>query len=304
MRHLKPNEVVWAAQSACVLEASAEKPGNVTRYKDFPDLRYEDFLISAIAIGPALRDVKRVPVGKSILRAIRDTQRFVSYNTNLGIVLLLVPLVKAYGPGNLRKRLSKVLASLTVDDACKAYEAIRLARPGGMGRVEKYDITEEVDITLREAMWLAKDRDSIAMEYVTDYEITFELGYPSLVSYWEQSRNLMDSVVQASLTILAEVPDTLIGRKNGPAIAEEVSRKARMVLEWGGVFSERGKEALEEFDLYLREENHRLNPGTTADLTASSILVALLEGGLYEMFEGRGAAPEARAIPLASRYGR
>jgi len=54
--------------------------------------------------------------------------------------------------------LSEVLASLTVDDAPKGYEAITLTRPAGMGRVEKYDITEEqVDITLKEAMWLAKE---------------------------------------------------------------------------------------------------------------------------------------------------
>ena len=291
MRYLKPDEVVWAAQLACILEASADKPGNVTRYRDFEDLKYEDFLVSAMAIGPALRDAREASVGESILRAIKDTQRFVSYNTNLGIVLLFVPLVKAYGPGDLRERLSEVLASLTVDDARKAYEAIRLARPAGMGRVEKYDITEkEVDITLREAMWLAKDRDSIAREYITDYEITFELGYPLLMGYWEHSRNLMDSIVQTSLTILAEVPDTLIRRKNGPAVAGEVSRRARRVLELGGIFSERGKGALREFDLYLREEDHRLNPGTTADLTASSILVALLEGGLYEMFKGEWRA--------------
>jgi len=291
MRYLKPDEVVWAAQIACILEASADKPGNVTRHRDFADLKFEDFLISAVTIGPVLRDARKASVGGSILRAIKDTQRFISYNTNLGIVLLFVPLVKAYGPGNLRERLDKVLASLTVDDARKAYEAIRLTRPGGMGKVGKYDITEEeVDITLREAMGLAKDRDSIAREYVTDYEITFELGYPSLMSYWKQSRNLMDSIVQTSLTILAEVPDTLIGRKNGSTIAGEVSQRARRIVELGGTFSEAGREALKDFDLYLREESHRLNPGTTADLTASSILVALLEGGLYEMFEGRYGA--------------
>lgn len=98
MRYLKTDEVVWAAQIACILEASANKPGNVTRYRGFADLRFEDFLISAVARGPALRDAKRASVGETILKAIRDTQRFVSYNTNLGIVLLFVPLVKAYGP--------------------------------------------------------------------------------------------------------------------------------------------------------------------------------------------------------------
>ena len=142
--------------------------------------------------------------------------------------------------------MSEMLVSLVMDDAPKGYEAITFARPAGMGRVEKYDITEEqVNITLKEAMWLAKDRDSIARKCVTDYEITFEFGYPSLMRHWEQSRNLMDSIVQTSLTILAEVSDTLIGRKNGPVVAEEVSRRARRVLELGGAFSEPGREAFE-----------------------------------------------------------
>ena len=265
---------------------TADKPGNVTRYRDFADLKFEDLLISAMAIGPALRDARRVSVGETILRAMRDTQRFVPSNTNLGIVLLFVPLAKAYGPGNLRERLGKVLASLTVDDASQAYQAIRLARPGGMGKIGKHDITEEeVDVTLREAMELARDRDSIASEYVTDYEITFELGYPTLMKYREQSNKLMDSIVQTFLTILSEVPDTHIGRKNGLGVAQEVSRRARMALEMGGVFSERGREAAKELDLHLREEGHGLNPGTTADLTAASIFADFLEGNLYGMFE-------------------
>jgi len=288
MRCLTLDEVAWAAQVACILEVSADKPGNVTRYRDFADLGFEELLLSAVAIGPALREANAAPVGRTILRAIRDTQRFVATNTNLGIVLLFIPLAKAYGPGDLRKRLSEVLASLTVDDARMAYEAIRLARPGGMGKTEQHDIHEERgDATLTEAMWEARDRDSIAREYVTDYEITFELGYPSLMECWEQSRNLIDSIVQTYLAILANVPDTLISRKHGPAVAREVSLRAGRAMELGGVFSEHGREAVRELDIHLRREDRPLNPGTTADLTASSIVVALLQGGLYGMFAGQ-----------------
>jgi len=232
MPHLKPDEVAQAAQIACLLEVSADKPGNVTRHKDFWDLKHEDFLLSAVAIGPAIREAGEKTVGETILMAIRDTQRFVAYNTNLGIVLLFAPLAKAYGPGRLRESLREVLASLTVDDAQKAYRAIRLVNPGGMGRLEKYDISEEeeVDITLREAMWLAKDRDSIAREYVSNLETTFELGYPCLMRYWE-SHKLLDSIVQTYLSILAEVPDTQIRRINGPAVAEDASQQAKRALK-------------------------------------------------------------------------
>lgn len=285
MPHLKPDEVAQAAQIACLLEVSADKPGNVTRHKDFWDLQHEDFLLSAVAIGPAIREAKEKTVGETILTAIRDTLRFVASNTNLGIVLLFAPLAKAYGPGELRENLREVLASLTVDDARKAYQAIRLSKPGGMGRLENYDIREEeVDITLREAMWLAsKDRDSIAKEYVTNFESTFELGYPCLMKYWVESHKLLDSIVQTYLTILTEVPDTLIKRTNGPAIAEDISQRAKKALKLGGVFSAQGRKAVREFDRFLREEEDGLNPGTTADLVTASLFVALLKGGLYEM---------------------
>ncbi len=285
MPHLKPDEVVQAAQIACLWEVSADKPGNVSRHKDFWDLKHEDFLLSAVAIGPAIREAREKTAGETILMAIKDTQRFVAYNTNLGIVLLFAPLAKAYGPGRLRESLGEVLASLTVDDAQNAYQAIRLAHPGGMGRVEKYDISEEeeVDITLREAMWLAKDRDSIAKEYVTNFEKTFEFGYPCLMRYWMESHKLLDSIVQTYLSILAEVPDTQIRRINGPAVAEDASQRAKRALKLGGVFSAQGRKAVRELDRFLREEDDGLNPGTTADLVTASLFVALLSGGLYQM---------------------
>src|SRR5919202_1960579 len=43
--------VAGAAQLACVLECSAEKPGNITPSRDFADTSYEDMLRSAIALG-------------------------------------------------------------------------------------------------------------------------------------------------------------------------------------------------------------------------------------------------------------
>lgn len=287
MIHLKPDEVAQAAQIACLLEVSADKPGNVTRHSNLRNVKHEDFLISAVAMGPAIREAGEKTVGETILRAIRDTQQFVACNTNLGIVLLFAPLAKAYSSGSLRESLREVLASLTVDDAQKAYQAIRLANPVGMGRVEKYDIREEeVNITLREAMRLAKDRDSVAKEYVTNFETTFELGYPCLMRYWERSHNLLDSIVQAYLTILAEIPDTQIGRIKGLNTAEDVSQQAKGALKSGGVFLAQGREKVGELDHFLREKDG-LNPGTTADLVTASLFVALLEGGLYKMSRGK-----------------
>ena len=87
-------DIAAAAQLACLLEAYAPKPGNVSPGAGFGDTSYLDFLASAAAIGRSLGSASR-PLGDIILMAVRDTRRWVGVNTNLGIVLLLAPLARA-----------------------------------------------------------------------------------------------------------------------------------------------------------------------------------------------------------------
>src|SRR5215216_2154022 len=90
-----PDDVVRAAQLACVLEASAEKPGNVTPSHDFDDTSYEDMLRSGIAVGPEVARAGDRGVGETILAVVQASRRVAPANTNLGIALLLAPLAKA-----------------------------------------------------------------------------------------------------------------------------------------------------------------------------------------------------------------
>ena len=283
------DKIGLAAEMACLLEVCAEKPGNVTRRKDFNDACFEDFVISAAAIGPAFRSTADATVGDIILRAVRATRRLVGGNTNLGIVLLLAPLAKAAGldhSDELRLAVSSVLRNLTVDDARLAYEAIRLASPAGMETVQQYDVQEtDVNITLREAMGQARDRDALAREYVTDFEITFEVGLTAFQWILEQGAGISEAVVQTFLSILAQVPDTLIARKKGIEAAREVSGRAGQVLKRGGIFSEKGQAEIKRLDLALRDKGHTLNPGTTADLTAAVLFVYLVENDLPQLFQ-------------------
>ena len=170
-----------------------------------------------------------------------------------------------------------ILDSLTVEDARLAYSAIRLAQPGGMGQVSQADIAMEPAITLRQAMALAQDRDAVAREYMTDFAITFETGLPALKEAQSHSGELTSAIVQTFLTLLSGIPDTLIARKRGFEEARRISQMAGEALRRGGIFAPEGRAALEEMDCFLRDANHTLNPGTTADLTAAAIFLALLE---------------------------
>jgi triphosphoribosyl-dephospho-CoA synthase len=286
------NTIAQAAQMACLLEVSAPKPGNVNRLHDFSDLHFEDLLLSGLAIGPAMENAFKYSVGQIISHAIQDTRLLVSTNTNLGIVLLLAPLVKAcsFETGGTRivkhdqefiartrENLTAILVGLTVEDAQLAYAAIRMVNPGGMGKVSQSDISEEPSITLLKAMSLAKENDSIASEYGSRYQITFEIGLPALKETLQAGKDLASAIVQAYLVVLSRVPDTLIARKMGKDKAIQVSQWAEEVLKKGGTLTLEGWQAIAELDRKLRDENHSLNPGTTADLITAAVFLHLYD---------------------------
>jgi triphosphoribosyl-dephospho-CoA synthase len=141
------------------------------------------------------------------------------------------------------------------------------------------DVAGEPTLTLLETMRLAAERDGIAREYATAFEVTFETGAPALDQARRDGLFWDDAVVETFLTLLAENPDTHVARRSGAALAAEVSRRARSALDAGGVRSVAGRSAIAEMDVALRDARNSGNPGTTADLTAAAIFVVLLGGG-------------------------
>jgi triphosphoribosyl-dephospho-CoA synthase len=263
-------------QLACLLEVSAAKPGNVTPIHEFADTTYADMVRSALALGPAFRTRRaRVrSVGELISDAVLATARVADTNTNLGIVLLFAPLVRAAATRNegepLRSATQRTLEQLSVGDAAAAFAAIARANPGGLGEAPEHDIRDPAGVSLREAMAAAAHRDSIASEYATGYAIVFDTGLGLLAAALRDDAGTLQAIVSLHLGLLASHPDTLIARKAGSAAAGEVSAGARAVLD--------GTLSLGEFDGSLRGADHRLNPGTTADLVAATLLAALLSG--------------------------
>jgi triphosphoribosyl-dephospho-CoA synthase len=277
--HPSPDTVSGAAQLACVLEASAEKPGNITPSHDFADTSYEDMLRSAIALGPELARAADRGVGDTVLAAVRAARRVTGANTNLGIALLLAPLARAaLLGGTLRERTGEVLGALTHDDARAAYAAIRMAGAGGLDEPVAHDVRAAPTLRLRDAMATAVERDSVAAEYATGYAMTFDLGLPALAGALDDGLGPRTATVELYLALLAAIPDTLIARKRGRDAAERVSAGAALVLAAGGVRADAGQEALRAFDESLRRDGNALNPGTTADLVTAVLFVALLEG--------------------------
>jgi triphosphoribosyl-dephospho-CoA synthase len=266
------HDVGLCAQLACLWEATARKAGNVHRYRDFDDASYVDFLASAAAIAPVLTTACHRPVGETVLECVRATRSVVRTNTNLGIILLLAPLAAVPLEEPLRAGVTRILEALTVADAERVYEAIRLASPTGLGRVPQQDVYGAAPTrTLREVMALAADRDLIARQYASGFADVWDDGVPAILTGLQVEQSLEGAIVFAQLTLLAKHPDTLIRRKCGPAEAEEVSRRAAAVLDAGW-------DAFGDFDGWLRAEGRRRNPGTTADLLTACLFILLREG--------------------------
>jgi triphosphoribosyl-dephospho-CoA synthase len=265
------------ATLACLLEATAPKPGNVHRGCDFEDMTFLDFAVSATAIGPVMESAPDRGVGTTVLRAVQATRRFVSVNTNLGSVLLIAPLACVPRDQPLVEGVSEVLAHLTTDDARLVYQAIRLVQPGGLGRAERMDVADPAPPDLLAAMRSASERDLVARQYANGFQQVFDAVVPALLDGVQAGWRLTDAVVHAQMRLMSEYPDSLIARKCGLEIAQRAAGLAARVLDAGQPSDERYQSALADLDFWLRCDGNRRNPGTTADLIAAALFVVLRE---------------------------
>jgi len=264
-------------EAACRREIEALKPGNVHVFADGHKMSADQFLASArVSSGPLT--IPGAPVGERILDAVRATRGETGTNTNLGIILLSAPLARAAetGGGDLRFNLATVLDGLTVEDAAAAFEAIVLARPGGLGSSAAHDVHGPARVGLKEAMRKAAARDRIARQYVTGFSDVFETGLPALDAALANGERGMWPAIHAYMAFLSGFPDSHVARKHGADAASEIREEAANVRDL--VTAADGEAArlrlLMEFDRSLKARG--FNPGTSADLTVASLFVHLL----------------------------
>lgn len=279
------------AALACLLEVAAPKPGNVHRGADFEDVTFVDFATSAVVLGSVIDSWSDRSLGQTVLAAVTQTMENVGTNTNLGIVLLIVPLAKLVGrqpqTALTAAAVQKFLANLTESDGYEVFEAIRTASPGGLGNAAQLDINSETSerINLLEAMNMAATRDAVARQYATGFHDVFELGIPLLIRGRELFSDLSQAIVYAHVAWMAKEPDSLIARKCGSETAKRSQVLACQAIDCLGPIVEgpcphpEGLEAfwtrVSDLDFWLRSDGHRRNPGTTADLIAASLYAAI-----------------------------
>lgn len=274
--------VVENAQLALLLEvASTPKPGNVDRRRAYPDLRFEHFLAGAVGARSGLAALAdpAVALGEAFESAVGGMSRQTGGNTQFGALLLLAPLVRGAasdGDGVIEGARAAV-ETTTVADAVGFYGAfdhieVAVRDPPADRPVPDVrrgsDATSDLrdrDLTLAEVMVASADRDGIAAEWTNGFGRTAETADRIA----DADGPVTDAAAQSYLDLLATEPDTFVVTQHGHETAVEVRERAEAVRE--------GEGDVQAFanDLVARG----INPGTTADLVAGGLFLAL-EAGL------------------------
>jgi triphosphoribosyl-dephospho-CoA synthase len=256
-------------------ECSAIKAGNIHPRAAYEDLNFGDFVAAAKAIGNAVDRSAGQSVGAIVLESVRAMMEAVRTNTSLGTILLLAPLI-ATQHRILTKpipfAINQTLAELTPKDSQDIYQAIQMAKPGGLGNTDAMDVRENAPTCILDAMRLAAEWDDIALQYVSQFELVFDLA-ARLTAKQASGFSMSDAIRCLQMELLSERIDSLIARKQGSELAKEVQKRAIRVIESGPFGSDAYEAEWQRFDKGLRDDQHRGNPGTIADLIAAAVFV-------------------------------
>ncbi|MEM3832996.1 MAG: triphosphoribosyl-dephospho-CoA synthase [Thermoprotei archaeon] len=285
-----------ALSSAISLEVAAyPKPGNVHRFHDYKDTKFEDFLITSHVMQPIFIEVfnrslnnNQIEVGKAIYLAVKFARKIHGGgNTNLGLATLLIPL--AAGVAQCLPRLDireivfkaqDIVKNSNVEDAIMFYKAIREASPS---YVKKYkpEKTSLPDVFIENFESELKRNNYTLWDVLTESAswdiVSRELinGYPESIfvkKFIEKNLSKIgwnNSIISAYIHLLSERPDSLIIRKGNKEIAVLIMNEAAEIKKLRKIYGKKGLKMLKELDRKLNELN--LNPGSTADIIASGI---------------------------------
>ncbi len=294
-----------AISSSIIIEAqSGIKPGLVHRYRDLPDLNLKDFAIaSTVSYKYIYRVLKRgfkARIVKALFYdqlyyAVKDIMKQTHTNTSLGSLIILLPLTytigkilrrkNTYNPRQIQELLVETIEEAGVEDTVWLYKAIRTVKPSYI--TQKDEIGEYVNVWSKNYISeinRKKQKLIDTLKYSSRYDRnSYELihGLPTIMEGLKfldermKKHNDWDRAVSETyLYLLSKQLDTVIARKKGLRIAEEVRREASSILgvilnnqDWSRIL-------LELDDKYRAEE---IRPASTADLLVAAIALHLLE---------------------------
>ena len=265
----------------CNKEMDSLKPGNVHKYSKGHGMSTKDFFKSSLIISKCLTK-NNLNLGQKILSSVNEIQNKIKKNTNLGIILMLSPIVTVVQKEGIitKKKLLIKIKSLikkqNVKNSIPIFKAISLISPGGLGISKKYDVNEMPKTKLYKAMEFSRKRDLIARQYCNGFEDIYNTGIPAYKKFYNKCGKVNWALTGVYLTFLKKFNDSHIVRNKGREIATNVRKEAQKYY----FFLKRNKnlnkikKKLLFFDKKLKSKG--INPGTIADLTVATLLFEIV----------------------------
>jgi len=130
-------------------------------------------------------------------------------------------------------------------------------------------------LTNGERLFLDEGISGIRGEAEKGFPTVRKVGLPVLQKGLKKGLSLNDACVQALISIMTITQDTnVISRSNLNFLKNKVQRKAKEILEIGGIYTEAGRKAIHDLDKLFIEKG--INPGGSADLLAATITLHYL----------------------------
>jgi len=304
-------DIINIMDEASCLEFSTDKPGNIGPNQKIKGISFENlkFVSNKIKIANIKYfkdESEEISIGKFIYNAVKTMVETQPYeNLLLGHILLYSPLViasKRFLEEQKDEKLRKwkgfwdlteeIIDFSSVSDAIWLTRSIILSKAGGIknpgGKLvnSKYDILDP-DIekkiisdnkTLKDLFIESSEYDLIARQYASNFKFCRDLILNWLIPEIENFNSKSELVLNIFLKILSQEPDSLIFRKNNIATALNIQKRAQEIQENNVNQTKRGRDLTSMLNNYLNSKNGKLNPGTTADLTAVVIFICILFG--------------------------
>lgn len=218
-------------------------------------------------------------VGPAFERAVEKMAAQQGGNTQFGALLLLVPLVRAARTDLSRPVAESVARGTTVDDAAsfyRAFEHVDVAVGDPPDDMAALDVRRGADavpaveargLTLFDVMDRSVPGDDVAREWVRGFDRSFAAAERLAAA----DGPISNRTAAVFLSLLAERPDTLVATRHDEATAREVTDRAAALHDADALETE--PEAVDSFADDLVDRG--INPGTTADVTAAGLFIAL-----------------------------
>ncbi len=157
-------------------------------------------------------------------------------------------------------------------------EIYPMSRSIGISLPESISQLLENEINLLDFYSQYKKQNLLFQELSNNYDLIFGYGLNAFNEAINEGASMVDSITHTYVTLLSLNPDSLVFRKYGRDEAFKVMQKAKNIMENGGFLTSKGRILTYELDKSLQSKSETINPGVTADLTATVTFIATLGG--------------------------